>query len=233
MTDDRLYIEYIYRGGTDSELSEQHRKAIESTERYEYVGAGILSTQYVGDVTIEPYIDVHDRWSFVHGGSLSHTTPDGEQWDLTDCPLIAYRFDENRFLIGGDTHPWSDNEHEPLEAVIDLVKLGYTATGDRPVVVYAETPDMPHIGHPPCTARSLADWRLTHLCWLTIFTPNLVDTYGRETLLSAPAWHVEELEDGAILLVCHDDPTWETSLQPVADHIGLPTPEDVYRNKRR
>jgi len=56
----------------------------------------------------------------------------------------------------------------------------------------------------------------------------MVEHYGRETLLSAPAWKVEELDDGAILVVCHDDVAeWNADCSDVAEHLGLPWYKDV------
>lgn len=50
----------------------------------------------------------------------------------------------------------------------------------------------------------------------------MVAAYGRKTLVSAPAWKVEELDDGSFLLVCHNDvDEWEHDSQAVAEHIGL------------
>ena len=61
-----------------------------------------------------------------------------------------------------------------------------------------------------------------------IFTPPMVENYGREILLSAPASEVRELDDGAIVVLCHDDVDWETDCRDVAEHIGLPAHEDIH-----
>ena len=39
------------------------------------------------------------------------------------------------------------------------------------------------------------------LCWLTIFSPRAVNFLGKERLLSTPAWKVEELDGGSIMIV--------------------------------
>ena len=47
--------------------------------------------------------------------------------------------------------------------------------------------------------------RVYEVSWLNVFGPRLVETVGRERMLSTPAWRVEELPHGGVLLV-----TWPT-----------------------
>ncbi|MCP3139494.1 hypothetical protein [Pyxidicoccus xibeiensis] len=54
--------------------------------------------------------------------------------------------------------------------------------------------------------------RIYELSWLNIFGPKLVETVGRERLLSTPAHRVEALPHGAILLV-----TWPTAADFASD----------------
>jgi hypothetical protein len=44
------------------------------------------------------------------------------------------------------------------------------------------------------------------VCWLNVFGPKLVEAVGRERMLSTPAYRVEELPNGSVLLV-----TWPTA----------------------
>ncbi|ATB39793.1 hypothetical protein CYFUS_005241 [Cystobacter fuscus] len=48
--------------------------------------------------------------------------------------------------------------------------------------------------------------RIYEVCWLNVFGPKLVETVGRERMLSTPAHRVEELPNGSVLLV-----TWPTA----------------------
>jgi hypothetical protein len=43
--------------------------------------------------------------------------------------------------------------------------------------------------------------------WLNVFGPRLVQSIGRERVLSTPAWRVEELPNGCVLLVTRPTPT--------------------------
>jgi hypothetical protein len=66
------------------------------------------------------------------------------------------------------------------------------------------------------------------LYFINLFGPELVNKLGRDRLLSAPAWKIEELDDGGIFLV----PTEHIavsgggySLLRVARHLGMETPQ--------
>jgi hypothetical protein len=48
--------------------------------------------------------------------------------------------------------------------------------------------------------------KVYEVSWLNVFGPRLVEAVGRERMLSTPAWRVEELPNGSILLV-----TWPTA----------------------
>jgi hypothetical protein len=43
--------------------------------------------------------------------------------------------------------------------------------------------------------------KVYEVCWLNVFGPRLVESVGRERMLSTPAWRVEELPNGCVLLV--------------------------------
>jgi hypothetical protein len=48
--------------------------------------------------------------------------------------------------------------------------------------------------------------KIYEVFWLNVFGPKLVEAVGRERMLSTPAWRVEELPNGCVLLV-----TWPTA----------------------
>ena len=71
--------------------------------------------------------------------------------------------------------------------------------------------------------KRLDDSEITWLYDINIYGPELVAKIGREKLLSAPAWIVEELEDGGMLLVPEEHISLTTvhRLEEVAQHLGL------------
>ncbi len=72
-----------------------------------------------------------------------------------------------------------------------------------------------------------------HITWLTFFGRNLAKKFGREKILSAPAYKVEELSDGGILLMSGPAPyptektkyfeEWNTIAcqEKISKHFGL------------
>ncbi|TQF09872.1 hypothetical protein FJV41_42385 [Myxococcus llanfairpwllgwyngyllgogerychwyrndrobwllllantysiliogogogochensis] len=54
--------------------------------------------------------------------------------------------------------------------------------------------------------------KIYEVCWLNVFGPKLVETVGRERMLSTPAHRVEELPDGSVLLVL-----WPTAADFASD----------------
>jgi hypothetical protein len=69
-----------------------------------------------------------------------------------------------------------------------------------------ELADFPHFGRDVATSRRDGFDKVYELCWLNVFGPKLVETVGRERMLSTPAHRVEALPNGSILLV-----TWPTA----------------------
>ncbi|WP_375765492.1 hypothetical protein NR798_27695 [Archangium gephyra] len=65
----------------------------------------------------------------------------------------------------------------------------------------------------PSFGRDKAIWhrdgfdKIYEVFWLNVFGPKLVETVGRERMLSTPAYQVEELPNGSILLVMWPTPT--------------------------
>ena len=72
--------------------------------------------------------------------------------------------------------------------------------------------DAPYFGRDQQTAWRDGFDKVYELSWLNVFGPKLVETVGRERMLSTPAHRVEELPNGAILLV-----TWPTVVDFASD----------------
>lgn len=68
--------------------------------------------------------------------------------------------------------------------------------------------------------------KVKRLFWLNTFSPATVERLGRDRVLSAPAWKVEELNDGRVLLVVSNNPVhpsepWDTAGKRVSKHLSL------------
>jgi hypothetical protein len=59
----------------------------------------------------------------------------------------------------------------------------------------------PYFGRDEKTARRDGFDKIYEVCWLNVFGPKLVETVGRERMLSTPAHRVEALPNGSALLV--------------------------------
>ncbi|ATB38911.1 hypothetical protein CYFUS_004348 [Cystobacter fuscus] len=64
----------------------------------------------------------------------------------------------------------------------------------------------PDFGRDKETRRRDGFDKIYEVSWLNVFGPKLVESVGRERMLSTPAWRVEELPNGSVLLV-----TWPTA----------------------
>lgn len=221
-----LLVYFVYRDGDHSELLADHRAAFEGHDRLEY-DSPFLRTPF-GNVELG-YEDVPALTGMSHLDNYTYEADD-EEWDLLYAPLVRYYLGEGSYHLDDDG---SDVSEELLEQFVEMVATGYLATERRPVAAYVETPThgaaIDAVGEPPFTAESLARDRYEHLGWITVFTPPMVETYGRETLLSAPAWKTTELDDGGVLVVAYEDPhdPEPDGKDAVAEHIGLPSFSDA------
>lgn len=76
--------------------------------------------------------------------------------------------------------------------------------------------------------KLLTEQQAVYLYFINFFGPELVNKLGRERVLSAPAWKIEEMDDGGIFLM-PVDPTASVAtgytLKGAAAHLGLNTPQ--------
>lgn len=144
--------------------------------------------------------------------------------------------------IGYDPEPFQDaldagDEPELAETAVDLLELvehAYAGGPECPRFVYGVTE--PHRARlvdgdvpPPVTVESLADHRIEYACWLMGFPPSIVETYGRETLLSTPAWQTSELSDGGIVILATENPTnvSKPETRAIDQHLDLEPPPET------
>jgi hypothetical protein len=83
----------------------------------------------------------------------------------------------------------------------------------------------PGFGRDDETRRRDGFDKIYEVCWLNVFGPKLVDTVGRARMLSTPAWRVEELPNGCVLLVTRptvtDFASEEARLAQARAHVHL------------
>ena len=106
----------------------------------------------------------------------------------------------------------SEDGREQLETALGFVSRLYQAVDPSYVFgLHNWQIDVTEAGHPkheispPVSDEGLANDRIDHPTWLMLFPPEMVTEYGREWLLELPAAYVEELDDGAIMVVATTD----------------------------
>jgi hypothetical protein len=149
--------------------------------------------------------ETRDKYGSIIG--LHHTTSPAAALRLS----VWLARDRPKLSVGLNVQPLSFfTEVERCHEFVDMVRawascypVPYAAAhsaADR------ELADFPNFGRDDGTTRRDGYDKVYELCWLNVFGPRLVETVGRERMLSTPAHRVEELPGGAILLV-----TWPTA----------------------
>ncbi len=75
---------------------------------------------------------------------------------------------------------------------------------------------------------------LPFIYWANIFGPAYVQHYGRDFLLAAPGWEIEQLDDGGILYVTTESylPWWDGDQAAIVHYFGTKSPDvRLYRAK--
>jgi hypothetical protein len=127
-----------------------------------------------------------------------------------------------------------------LEETFDLVRRFYEGI-DAQYVFGMHSERIETIGLPenrngipsPITDESLAQNRIVGPTWLMLFPPAMVEEYGREWLLDLPAERIDELDDGAIMIVATTDIFDAESDFEIANAVGegLRPLEDAFDEK--
>ncbi|WP_448600889.1 hypothetical protein [Thermoflexus hugenholtzii] len=76
----------------------------------------------------------------------------------------------------------------------------------------------------PTRHEDIENLRLPALYWANFFGPPYVQKLGREKILKAPAWRIEELPDGGLLYILASSPGWckeQVSLEEVKAYFGV------------
>lgn len=71
------------------------------------------------------------------------------------------------------------------------------------------------------TRDGLTSGTVEQVFWLQILPPETIEALGRDHVLSAPAARVEELDDGAVLLVAYERPYPPGDPTELAEHLGV------------
>jgi hypothetical protein len=140
------------------------------------------------------------------------------KWPALDMALwLSFRLSRPKLHAAVTIQPISFfSDEERCRGFVDMVRAWAArypvthawahSTADR------ELAGAPDFGRDDRTSLRDGFDKIYEVSWLNVFGPKLVETVGRERMLSTPAHLVEELPDGSILLV-----TWPTAADFATD----------------
>lgn len=158
---------------------------------------------------------------------------DADQKPVPDVPHVEIRYDTEPFRDAIESHDESRLAKTAVD-LLELVEYAHAGGPDLPRFVYGVSE--PHRARlvddeirPPATVESLEENRIEYASWLMGFPPDMVDTYGRETLLSAPAWQTSELPDGGVAILTTEEPSSlsKPETRAIDQHLDLDPPPET------
>jgi hypothetical protein len=211
----------LYRTGDRRAIRNAYERAVDAHEKFE------RSTVFIEQINVG---SVQFKCKELSAQQMAGMVPENKRFECGSCRLDLNDAPLGRIYI--TNHDFDPREgvknhySKDVKEIIEVAKTLYLATGVSPLAAHVAPAWLDNHIHredaPPFIAESLANDRYEYLSWLTVFSPPVVETYGRETLLEAPAYHVEELADGSILVVVTKDPSVpEAYDESIADHIGI------------
>ena len=202
-------------------------------EQFKDLSSGGEWSDHLYDPALEGYVVQEDPNDFLLKvgrdmivGRLYADGVDQDTIGVADFPFVEFRIEEALFERAED----EADRMAHADAFVDILRETYFALNSRPDVIYAMPESMrmaivDSISETPVDLDSLQKGRFNYLVWVTVFTPRMVETYGRETLLSAPAWRTYEWDDGSIVLVSSPDPLVQSNMEAIHAHFEIDPPE--------
>lgn len=132
----------------------------------------------------------------------------GLEWFSGDISNLAYDDEFVKLDLTCSVLFESETPSHQFRELFDLTRRFYRQI-DAKYVFGMHSERMETIGLPenrngipsPISDESLAQNRIVGSTWLMLFPPVMVNEYGREWLLDLPAEQVDQLDDGAIMIV--------------------------------
>jgi len=179
MTDqleDSVFGQFVYHHGAYEALSEL-KSHINTTEGYAYVERGDKR------ITLDETLNRLDVWV------RSEVAAEGVSSGL-EINISYQQFQ-------------SDSGYQKYQKFLEAMKLVYEAT--NPAYAYvtrqSDIEAMDMYLKQPTSNDALSENRIIAPTWVMLFTPPMVEEYGREWLLDLPADRMDKLFDGGLLIV--------------------------------
>lgn len=116
--------------------------------------------------------------------------------DEKELESVSMSFDDYYFWDNSE-RGWKASEN--VEKVIELSKALYD-----PVECLYGYADHELNEYP--SEEEILSGKITHLNWAMLFPKSLAEKMGKDRILTAPVWRVEELKDGGAILVMSSNP---------------------------
>jgi len=208
---DTLAVYFLYPGGDPDAVLERVAAAFEDADAWPTAAVRGPRERF-GAVELSLSVD----------GTPMHLAPQAAD----ECGHAKPAVPAVELCVGADEFG-TDDPGDRARELLGVVAGIYGATADPPALVYGFDPfhwaGVGDLLPVPVTASGLDAGRLDDVTWLTVFTPPFAATYGEHAIRSAPAWHCERLDDGALALLTVADPTDPNGVDydDVREHFGL------------
>lgn len=165
---------------------------------------------------------------FEYGSPMLTLNLDPERPEnFPDVPFMTVELDELDFMPSAFGEEHVDTAvADYVDFVVQIYEQSYDV-GTPPRYVIGADPAQVDAFHDRFgwtvepTRGGIMNGDVEQLFWLQVLPADTVENVGRERVLSAPAATVEELSDGAVLLVAYERPYPPGDPTKVADHLGV------------
>lgn len=201
---DVIHIEFVYEDGSSLEHARNIWNAYASLSNEQYDLSPRDQFDSDREISIKKDEDDNDASAIVYfqpvtDPSTNPRTPPNPCVEATVTTHMLRRVDKSERL--GE-----------IELIIDIIRTTYEILDKKPQYVFGI--DEGHSASlfegdrsPPLSSGVPVEWYDLEVSWLMLFPPEMAESYGKEFLLDAPVWRIDELDNGAILIIASPDPT--------------------------
>ena len=208
-TDDRLMLSF--EGCFDPELPLE-KELTPFVQALEEQAAGWMPDVVIGKRRRKYSREsVWKSWAEARESKTASISLDRTEWPALSLwsRLVFSRPSELRVLLKVQPLSFFSDE-ERCRKFVELVRAWATHYPVTYVSAHSQMDDQasgaPDFGRDERLSRRNGFDQIYELSWLNVFGPKLVEAVGRERMLSTPAWRVEALPHGAVLVVLQPTP---------------------------
>lgn len=137
---------------------------------------------------------------------------------VPDVPHISLMVWESQFKVysGSTTKEGANQRAKQLLEITNTI-----SNSIKPIYVYGLVEKYDEEQVRP-TKEQIMNGEVSRIFWLNIFSEQMVQNLGKDKLLSAPAWKVEERPNGRVLMVVTERPRfYDTKAREIEEYLGI------------